>query len=29
MKAVKKEDLKNYIGKETGISDWSVIDQNR
>lgn len=29
MKVVKKEDLKDYIGKETGISAWSVIDQNR
>ncbi len=29
MKSVKKEDLKDYIGKETGISDWSAIDQNR
>ena len=29
MKAVKKEDLKDHIGKETGISAWSVIDQNR
>ncbi|OFX01843.1 MAG: Nodulation protein N [Alphaproteobacteria bacterium RIFCSPHIGHO2_12_FULL_63_12] len=29
MKAVKKEELKDYIGKETGMSGWSVIDQNR
>jgi len=29
MKSVKPEQLKDYIGKETGISGWSVIDQNR
>ena len=29
MKSVKKEDLKDYVGKETGISAWSAIDQNR
>ena len=29
MKAVKPEQLKDYIGKETGISDWALIDQNR
>lgn len=26
---VKKEDLVNYIGKETGVSDWFLIDQER
>lgn len=26
---VKKEDLANYIGKETGVSDWFLIDQER
>lgn len=29
MKAVKPEQLKDYVGKETGISGWSTIDQNR
>jgi acyl dehydratase len=29
MKAVKKEEVKAHIGKETGVSGWSVIDQNR
>ena len=26
---VKKEDLVNYVGKETGVSDWFLIDQER
>lgn len=26
---VKKEDLGNYIGKETGVSDWFKVDQDR
>ncbi len=26
---VKKEDLGNYIGKETGVSDWFKVDQER
>lgn len=26
---VKKEDLGNYIGKETGVSDWFQVDQDR
>lgn len=26
---VAKEDLKDYIGKETGVSDWMTIDQER
>ena len=29
MKSVKPEQLKDYVGKETGISDWTTIDQNR
>ncbi len=26
---VAKEDVKNFIGKETGVSDWMNIDQDR
>ncbi len=26
---VKKEELENYVGKETGVSDWFLIDQER
>jgi acyl dehydratase len=26
---VKKDELKDYIGKETGVSDWFKIDQDR
>lgn len=26
---VKKEDLQNYVGKESGVSDWFLIDQER
>ncbi len=26
---VSKDDLKNYIGTETGVSDWFLIDQER
>ncbi len=26
---VNKDDLKNYIGKETGVSDWFLMDQER
>ncbi len=26
---VKKEELGNYIGKETGVSDWFLVDQER
>lgn len=26
---VKKEDLENYVGKETGVSDWFKVDQDR
>ena len=26
---VSKDDLQNYIGKETGLSDWFLIDQDR
>lgn len=26
---VKKEDLANYVGKETGVSDWFLFDQER
>ena len=26
---VKKEDLANYVGKETGVSEWFLIDQER
>jgi acyl dehydratase len=26
---VKKDELKDYIGKETGVSDWYKIDQDR
>jgi acyl dehydratase len=29
MKAVNKDNVKDFIGKETGVSAWSVIDQNR
>ncbi|MBV1889203.1 MAG: MaoC family dehydratase [Proteobacteria bacterium] len=28
-KSVKKEDLNDYVGKETGVSDWFEIDQDR
>lgn len=28
-KTVTKEELKDYIGKETGVSDWFLIDQDR
>ncbi|MCK0069744.1 MaoC family dehydratase [Kordiimonas laminariae] len=28
-KTVSKEELKDYIGKETGVSDWFLIDQDR
>jgi len=28
-KIVSKEDLKDYIGKETGVSEWLLIDQDR
>jgi acyl dehydratase len=28
-KVVSKEELKNYIGTETGVSDWFEIDQDR
>ena len=26
---VKKDDLQNYVGKETGVSDWFKVDQDR
>ena len=26
---VKKEDLQNHVGKESGVSDWFLIDQER
>ena len=26
---VKKDDLENYVGKETGVSDWFKVDQDR
>lgn len=29
MKVVSKEELKEYIGQETGVSDWFHIDQER
>lgn len=29
MKIVKPADVKGWIGKETGVSDWSLIDQPR
>ena len=29
MNPVKKEDLAQWIGKETGVSDWVTIDQER
>ncbi len=29
MKITKPEQLKDYVGKETGVSDWSTIDQTR
>jgi len=29
MKVVKPADVKDWIGKETGVSDWSLIDQAR
>ncbi|MBL4790214.1 MAG: MaoC family dehydratase [Kordiimonadaceae bacterium] len=28
-KTVTKEELQSYIGKETGVSDWFLIDQER
>lgn len=28
-KIVAKDELQDYIGKETGVSDWMLIDQNR
>ena len=27
--AVSKDDLQNYVGKETGVSDWFLVDQER
>ncbi len=29
MKAVRAEDLDEYVGKEIGVSDWVTIDQDR
>lgn len=28
-KVVSKEELKNFVGEETGVSDWFLIDQER
>ncbi|MEL6213679.1 MAG: MaoC/PaaZ C-terminal domain-containing protein, partial [Pseudomonadota bacterium] len=29
MSPVKPEDLKDYVGKQTGVSDWLLVDQER
>jgi len=29
MKTIKPDQIKDWIGKETGVSDWTVVDQNR
>ena len=29
MQVVKPEDVMDYVGKETGVSDWVLIDQDR